>query len=140
MCEWAEGLCRCVLQIRKFEPSTSVSQKEGPVCSQQEQNCKFTCKLLCCQSCHFVKGYPQTKGVNPVKCQNYIEIKHVKDVSCLGHLSSINLVTNVPTAAPDLLVGARLRQFWERWVALGASPKVVTVFREGYTLPSRFQP
>ena len=36
---------------------------------------------------HFVKGYPQKKGVN---CQNYTEIKYVKDVSCVGHLSSVN--------------------------------------------------
>ena len=89
---------------------------------------------------HFVKGYLQKKGVNPANCQNYTEIKYVKDVSCVGHLSSVNLVTNVPTVASDLPVGARLHQFWEKWAALGASPKVVTVLREGYTLPFRFRP
>ena len=35
---------------------------------------------------------------------------------------------------------ARLHQFWEKWAALGASPKVVTVLREPYTLPFWFQP
>ena len=89
---------------------------------------------------HFVKGYPQRKGVNPVNCQNYTEIKYVKDVSCVGHLSSVNLVTNVPTVAPDLPAGARLHQFWEKWVALGTSPKVVTILRKGYTLPFWFWP
>ena len=37
---------------------------------------------------HFVKGYPQKKGVN---CLNYTEIKYVKDISCIGHLSQMSL-------------------------------------------------
>ena len=64
----------------------------------------------------------------------------MKDVSCVGRLNSVNLVTNVPTAAIDLHVMARLHQFWEKWETLGASPKVVTVLRQGYTLPFRFRP
>ena len=55
-------------------------------------------------------------------------------------MSSVNLVTNVPNVAPDLPVGARLHQFWEKWAAAGASPKVVTVLREGYILPFWFRP
>ena len=58
----------------------------------------------------------------------------MKDISCIDHLSSVNLVTNVLTVAPDLPVGVRLHQFWEKWPAVGASPKVVRVLREGYTL------
>ena len=85
-------------------------------------------------------GLPQKKGVNPSYCHNYTEIKYVKDVSCVGHLSSVNLVTNVPTAAIGLPVGARLYQFGKKWETLGASAKVVTVLREGYTLPFRFRP
>ena len=41
-------------------------------------------------------------------CHNYTEIKYVKDVSCVGHSSSANLVTNVPTVAIDSPVGAKL--------------------------------
>ena len=37
-------------------------------------------------------------------------------------------------------VGARLQQFWEKWEALGSSPKVITILREGYTLPFWFRP
>ena len=64
---------------------------------------------------HFAKGYPQKKGVNPINCQNCTEIIYMKDVSCVVHLSSVNLVTNVLTVAPDLPVGARLHQFYEKW-------------------------
>ena len=89
---------------------------------------------------HFVIGLPQKKGVNPNCCYNHTEIKHVNDVSCVGHLSSANAVTNVPPVVIHPPVWARLQQYWEKWEALGSSPKVVTILREGYTLPFRFRP
>ena len=89
---------------------------------------------------HIVTGLPQRKGVNPNTCQLYTEIKYVKDVSCVGHLPSVNLVTNAQHAVLDPPVGARLNQCWEKWETLGSSPKVVTILREGYTLPFRFRP
>ena len=89
---------------------------------------------------HIVTGLPQRKGVNPTFCQMYTEIKYVKNVSCVGHLCSVNLVTNAQHAVIDPPVGARLNQNWEKWEVLGSSPKVVTTLREGYTLPFRFRP
>ena len=80
----------------------------------------------CVANVHSVTGLPQKKGVNPNCCYNHTEIKYVKDVSCVGHLSCANIVTNVPTAV-NPPVGARLHQ--------GLSSKVVTILREGYTLP-----
>ena len=55
----------------------------------------------------------------------------MKDVSCVSNV--LPVVINPP-------VGARLQQFWEKWEALGLSPKVVTILREGYILPFRFRP
>ena len=89
---------------------------------------------------HIVTGLPQRKGINPTFCQMYTEIKYVKNVSCVGHLCSVNLVTSAQHAVIDPPVGARLNQCWEKWEALGSSPKVVTTLREGYTLPFRFRP
>ena len=89
---------------------------------------------------HIFTGLPQRKGINPTFCQMYTEIKYVKNVSCVGHLSSVNLVNNAPHAVIDPPVGARLHQCWEKWEALGSSPKVVTTLKEGYTLPFRFRP
>ena len=88
----------------------------------------------------FANGSPQKKGVNPDYCQSIREINHVKDVSCVDHLSFVKIVTNVPTVVTNLPVGARLQQFWEKWETLGASPKVIRILREGYTLPFRFRP
>ena len=51
---------------------------------------------FCVANAHIVTGLPQRKGINPNCCQMYTEIKYVKDVSCVGHLSSVNLVTNAP--------------------------------------------
>ena len=88
---------------------------------------------------HFAEGFPQKKGVNP-DIGNCQQIKYENDVSCVGHLSSVKNVTNAINVSPDLPVGARLHQFWEKWAALGASQKVVTVLREGYILPFQFWP
>ena len=77
-------------------------------------------------------GLPQKKGVNP---DHQSSIKSVKGVSCVDQLSSVQNVTNVPHAVPNLPVGTRLQKFWTKWAALGVSPKVLTVLREGYTLP-----
>ena len=89
---------------------------------------------------HIVTGLPQRKGVNPNACHFYTKIKYVKDVFCVGHLPSVNLVTNAQHAVLDPPVGARLNQCWEKWETLGSSPKVVNILREGYTLPFRFRP
>ena len=89
---------------------------------------------------HIVTGLPQRKGVNPNACQLYTEIKYVKDAFCVGHLPSVNLVTNAQHAVLDPPVGARLQQCWEKWETLGSSPKVVNILREGYTLPFWFRP
>ena len=104
-------------------------------------NSKVTLNLNvdCCVA-HIVTGLPQRKGVKPNACQIYTEIKYVKDVSCVGHLCSVNLVTNAQHAVIDPHVGVRLHQCWEKWEALGSSPKVVTTLREGYTLLFRFRP
>ena len=85
---------------------------------------------------------PQKKGVNPNYCYNHTEIpgKTCKRCFCVGHLSSANIITNDPTVVINPPVGARLHQFWEKWEALGLSPKVVTILREGYTLLFQCRP
>ena len=40
-------------------------------------------------------------------------------------------VTNVKLAATNLPVGARLQNFWQTWLDLGAGPKVVQILKEG---------
>ena len=61
-------------------------------------------------------------------------------IFCVGHLPSVNLVTNAQHTVLDPPVGARLQQCWETWETLGSSPKVVKILREGYTLPFQFRP
>ena len=64
----------------------------------------------------------------------------MKSVSCVTQLSCVNPVTNVPNAAVNLSVGARLQSFWKTWLDLGVGPKVVQILKEGYTLPFRIRP
>ena len=85
----------------------------------------------------FAGGLPQKKGVMP---EHQESIKSVKGVSCVGQLSSVQVVTNAPLAVTNPSVGSRLHEFWEKWAALGVSPKVISVLREGYILPFRSRP
>ena len=113
--------------------SSQIGLNPPPVIARDKRETVYSHVDFCVGNAHSVIGMPQKKGVIPFCCQNYTEIKYVKDVSCVGHLSSANLITNVPTVAID-------PPFWEKWEALGSSPKVVTTLREGYTLPFRFRP
>ena len=88
-------------------------------------------------------GQSQKKDLSPrpVNCQyKKCKLKSVKSVSCVTQLSYVNPVTNVPNVAPNLAVGARLQNFWETWLDLGAGPKVVQILKEGYTLPFQIRP
>ena len=64
----------------------------------------------------------------------------MKSVSCVTQLSCVNPVSNVPNVALNLPVGARLQNFWQTWLDLGAGPRVVQILQEGYTLPFRIRP
>ena len=67
-------------------------------------------------------------------------IQSVKGVSCVDLLSSAPNITNAPLVVTNPPVGSRLHEFWEKWAALGISPKVISVLKEGYILPFRSRP
>ena len=64
----------------------------------------------------------------------------MKSALCVTPLSLATSVSNVPNVAPSPPVGARLQNFWETWLELGAGPKTIQNLREGYTLPFRIRP
>ena len=104
----------CVLNVAGVKDSVHVSGKKedlnpSPVTSKSKT--VFLHVNSCVANVHSVTGLPQKKGVNPNYCYNHTEIKHVNDVSCVGHLSSANIVTNAPTVVENPPVGSRLHQF-----------------------------
>ena len=84
------------------------------------------------------QGLPQKKGVRPDVAKT--EIKYVKGVSFVNHCLSAKSVPNVPNVVTELGVGGRLQKFWPKWETLGANPRVVSILREGYTLPFKMRP
>ena len=89
-------------------------------------------------------GHSQKRELSPGSPVCHVptdcKLKYVKGVSCVSQLSCVKPVTNVKTVASNLPVGARLQNFWQTWLDLGAGPKVVQILREGYTLPFRIWP
>ena len=126
---------QCVVSVTGLKDSVYVSGQTGlnpsPVIAGDRKVTVTSHVDFCVGNAHSVTGLPQKKGVNPNYCYKYTEIKYVKDVSCVGHLSSANLVRNAPPVVISPPVGARLHNFWEKWEVLGSSPKVVTTLREG---------
>ena len=99
--------------------------------------------LSCCSSCSFcARALPKERVKSRSAgcyCRNH-KLKYVKSVSCVTQLSCVQPVTNVKNAAQNLPVGARLQNFWQTWLDLGAGPKMVQILKEGYTLPFRIRP
>ena len=89
--------------------------------------------------CHVVKvvhsapGHSQKRELSPGSAACYVQrnhrLKYVKSVSCVTQLSCVQTVTNVKNATQNLPVGARLQNFWQTWLDLGAGPKVVQILR-----------
>ena len=82
--------------------------------------------------------HPQKKGLSPDHTVN--RIKHVKGVCCVNPCLSVPPVPNVPNAVFEQSVGGRLQKFWQVWQEMGANPLVISVLKEGYTLPFKQRP
>ena len=95
----------CVSNVVGLKDSVIVSDKmEGlnPPPMTDQKNSQLTLNVDSrVANAHIFTGLPQRKGVNPNICQLYTEIKYVKDVSCVGHLPSVKLVTNAQHAVLD---------------------------------------
>ena len=134
----------CVNSVTGQKNSVYVTRQAGlnpQPCVAEDKKVTLNLNVdFCVATAHIVTGLPQRKGINANCCLLYTGIKYVKDVSCVGHLSSVNLVTNALPVVINPPVGSRLHQYWKKWEALGSSPKVVTTLREGYTLPFQFRP
>ena len=84
------------------------------------------------------RGPPQKNGVSPAPCQS--KIKQVKGVCCVNPCLSVPSVPNVPNAVSEQNVGGRLQKFWQVWQNMGVNPRVVSILKEGYTLPFKQRP
>ena len=92
---------------------------------------------------HTAPGHSQKNEISPGAAVCHYKrnrLKFVKGVSCVIPLSSVKPAINAPNVATNLPVGARLQNFWEIWLDLGAGPKVVQILKEGYALPFRIWP
>ena len=93
---------------------------------------------------HTVPGHSQKKEISPgaavcLSQKNY-KIKSVKLASCVTPLSCVKPVVNARNAVTNPPVGTRLQKFWQVWLNLGASRKIVQILKAGYTLPFQNRP
>ena len=124
---------QCVNLI-KGESKSCLTQ----VTKRQKLNLVVDCHVACHAPIAHLPGLPQKKGVSPALY--YSRIKHVKDVCCVNHCLFVPPALNAPNAVPEQNVGGRLQEFWQVWQAMGSNPRVVSILKEGYTLPFKQRP
>ena len=90
--------------------------------------------------CHVpcATGPSQKKDISPFQLQK--RIKSVKPVCCVDHCLCAQHVNSAPLAVENPPVGGRLQLFWQVWLSLGANPRVVSILKEGYSLPFKIRP
>ena len=85
---------QCVISVTGLKDSVYGSGQIGlnpsPVTAWDKKVPVTSHVDFCVANAHSVTRLPQKKDVNPNYCYKYTEIKYVKDVSCVGHLSSAN--------------------------------------------------
>ena len=105
---------------------------------KQRQNQTVLCPGVCHVHSADIRGPPQKKGVRPSPLKN--KIKHVKGVSCVDLCLSAPIVLSAPSVVNNLSVGGCLQNFWRTSEKMGANPRVVSILKEGYTLPFKMRP
>ena len=126
---------QCVIQLKPLLLAGSPTRKT--------MNTFFNVKLDVVHSVHTSPGHSQKNEISPRAAGCYFKkskLKSVKSVSCVTPLSCVIPVINASSVVTNLPVGARLQNFWKKWLDLGAGPRVVQILKEGYTLPFRIRP
>ena len=126
---------QCIVQLKPLLLARSPTRKT--------MKTFFNVKLDVVHSIHTAPGHSQKNEISPGAAGCYFKkskLKSVKSVSCVTPLSHVNPVINAPNVVSNLPVGARLQNFWKKWLDLGAGPRVVQILKEGYTLPFRIRP
>ena len=96
-------------------------------------NClSLNVKHLAVKHVHSAPGHSQKRELSPGSADCYqskSKLKYVKGASSVIQLSCVQPVTNVMNVASNLPVGARLQNFWQAWLDLGAGPKVIQTLK-----------
>ena len=119
------------------------SRTAGRELDRRDNEQFFKCKSKCCTSCSYcARAFSKERNKSRGSSCHYKRnrLKFVKGVSCVIPLSSVKPAINAPNVATNLPVVARLQNFWEIWLDLGAGPKVVQILKEVYALPFRIRP
>ena len=118
-------------------PSRLTGNKEQ--IPRKTRNTQLNVRSLVAKDVVSAPGLSQRTDLSPglTECyhQTNCKLKYVKSVSCVTQLSSVNPVTNIMNVAVNLPVGARLQNYWQTWLDLGAGPKVVQILKDGVLPP-----
>ena len=107
----------------------------------QSQSSREACILKsCCDSCTFC-SYRRHLFQGSVSSRNASFLpKHVGGVSSVSQSASVANVRDAPAVVTSPPIGGRLQVFWQTWASMGASPRVLSILKNCYTLPFQTKP
>ena len=85
-----------------------------------------------------VIGLSQKKDISP-SLSKY-QIKFVEGAPCVSHCLSAPSVESAHNVVGNPPVGGRLQKFWQVWLSRGSNPRVISILKEGYSLPFKVRP
>ena len=132
-------MCKCLVFKQTDRKQAADNQKDNKLLYTDTMNTQLTVNSHVVKVAHTAPGHSQKKEISPGSAGCYFQeeykLKYVTSASCVTQLSCVKPVTNVKNAASNLPVGARLQNYWQTWLNLDASPKVVQILREGTPSP-----
>ena len=121
-------------------PSCKFSQKGHSVFKNsvvEQSDFKTGCTLSCCLLCSFC-SFTRASTKERSKTRSLSE----QNKACQRCMlcKSMPFCPNAPNAVSEQNAGGRLQRFWQVWQDMGANPRVVSILKEGYTLPFKQRP
>ena len=127
---------------KKFVSKQTDRKQPPATCSYTDNKLSFNCKASCCKlGSFYARAFPKERSKSRVSRLLWQREK-IKICEKCFFCHSIVLCKSCNKCQTCCLksVGARLQNFWQIWLDLGAGPKVVQILKEGYTLPFQIRP
>ena len=115
-----------------------IKNPPGPCHDQYQEHSRTVVNCCVVSPAHCVIGQSQKKDASPSLSRKVI--KCVKGAPCVSHCLSAPVVTSALSVVKNPPVGGSLQKFWQVWLSQGSNPRVVSILKEGYSLPFKVRP
>ena len=124
-------------------PFTHHNQPGRELTTDNRHLYELKCKISCCTKCSYcARAFPKERSKSRVSrlLLQKLQIKVCEKCFLCHSIVLCSTCNKCKKCCLKSACRARLQNFWQIWLDLGAGPKVVQTLKEGYTLPFRIRP